>query len=65
MAHTIATVIMIEGELDLKQLAQGCTYAPGNNPSRGSQQCVLSTLLKGTTKNFVAPAGLEPGLPGP
>ena len=33
MAHTIATVIMVEGELDLKQLAQGCTYAPGKIPA--------------------------------
>ena len=33
--YAIAIVIMAEGKLGLKQLAQGCTCAPGNNPSRG------------------------------
>ena len=33
--HIIAMVIMTEGKLGLKQLAQGCTCAPGNTPSQG------------------------------
>ena len=35
-ARVIAIVIIIEGKLGLKKLAQGCTYEPGNIPSRGS-----------------------------
>ena len=33
--HTMAIVIIAEEKLGLKQLAQGYTCAPGNNPSRG------------------------------
>ena len=33
-----ATVIMAEGDLEPKQLAQGCTEARGENSSRGSSE---------------------------
>ena len=32
MAYTIETVTMVEGELGLKEVTQGCTYAPGKIP---------------------------------
>ena len=34
-ANVRAIMIITEGKQDLKQLAQGCTYTPGNIPSQG------------------------------
>ena len=39
--YPIATVIMVEGELGLKQLTQGCTYAPGKIPAEDPDEAKI------------------------
>ena len=74
MVHTIATVIKTQGDLDLKQLAQGCTYAPRKNASRGPSdffashpkdelrsQALLTVYAKHSLKVLWLHPGIEPG----